>query len=210
MRRTFFRDRCGRMHNHDLAGTLKADAARRQLGTALHLWLADLDPVSVHVLVSGGCEVANALVQGIGKPFSAFTHEVHPDLSERDLVKLRNVFWNAMKHAKNRNGQLRDDEEVLATPLESENETRLMEGWFDLMQVMPVPIEAHVLTVWHLAKYGKPGEVDDLIGDFFPALRFMPTDAQKGALRHKINEMRQNGEMMRDPLVDPRPLIIPG
>ena len=36
---------------------LKIECARRQLGTALDLYLRDLDPVSVHCLANGGCEL---------------------------------------------------------------------------------------------------------------------------------------------------------
>jgi hypothetical protein len=36
---------------------LKIASARRQLGTALALYLQDADPVSVHCLAGGGCEL---------------------------------------------------------------------------------------------------------------------------------------------------------
>lgn len=91
------------MDTNEIAQSRKADVARRQLGTALHLWLADLDSVSVQVLASGGCEVAEALAKKVGRPFIAITLEVHDDVSEWELRKLRNTRWNAMKHANHRN-----------------------------------------------------------------------------------------------------------
>lgn len=42
---------------------LKAEAARRQLGTALALHLRDQDSWSVHVLASGGAELAEGLAE---------------------------------------------------------------------------------------------------------------------------------------------------
>lgn len=199
------------MHESYPLRTLKADAARRQLGTALHLWLADLDPVSVHVLATGGCEVADALAKKMGKPFSVFALEEHPDLTASALVKLRNVYWNAMKHAHNHNGQERDDEQLLrGASLEAENEARLAQGWYDLIQVMPAPIEAQVLTVWFLAKFGNSDELDGLIGDFFPSLQRLSSGEQKSALRAKIAEIRENKELLEDDRTDNRPLIIEG
>ncbi|UAJ09870.1 hypothetical protein [Polymorphobacter megasporae] len=191
------------------ARTRKADAARRQLGTALFLWLADLDPVSVHALAAGGSEIANALAKKVGKPFSAFSLEVHPTLTEGELVRVRNLLWNAMKHANHRDGRERDDEDLLTMPLEGENEARLCEGWFDLMQVIPAPMEAQVLTVWYLVKYGDPEEIDHLLNEFFPGLRSMPPVEQKDALRNKIIEVRRMDELMEDKRTDPRPLVLP-
>jgi hypothetical protein len=196
------------MQETDVGQSRKADAARRQLGTALFLWLNDLDPISVHALATGGCEVANGLVKSVGKPFAAFALEVHPDLTEGGLVKLRNVYWNALKHANHRDGHARDDEKLLATSLDAENEARLCEGWFDLMQLMPAPIEAQVLTAWYLAKHGDPAELDNSIDELFPNLRLMSPIQQKSVLRGKIEEVRQLADLMEDERTDRRPLIL--
>jgi len=45
---------------------LKVESARRQLGTALHLYLRNLDPVSVHCLANGGCEVIEFYAEKAG------------------------------------------------------------------------------------------------------------------------------------------------
>jgi hypothetical protein len=39
----------------------KTEIARRQLGTALALFIEDRDPVSVHTLACAGCEIAEYL-----------------------------------------------------------------------------------------------------------------------------------------------------
>ena len=44
----------------------KTQVARRHLGTALVLFLDDLDPVSVHSLACAGCEVAEHLTRKAG------------------------------------------------------------------------------------------------------------------------------------------------
>jgi hypothetical protein len=48
----------------------KREIARRQLGTALDLHLGGRDPVSVHCLACGGCEIAEQLANNAGEaPF---------------------------------------------------------------------------------------------------------------------------------------------
>ena len=200
---------CRSMDRDIIAPSRKADAARRQLGTALHLWLADLDPVSVHVLTCGGSEVANALAKTAGKPFSAFALEVHDQMTESDLRKLRNTFWNAMKHASYTNGSARDDEELLAAPLDADNEAHLSEGWYDLTQVMPVPIEAQTFILWFMAKHGNLDELGDWPDELFPDLRSLDPPRQKALLCEQIEVVRGNAEVMADPRTDTRPLILP-
>lgn len=186
----------------------KAETARRQLGTALHLWLADLDPVSVHVLASGGCEVAEGLAKQVGKTFSAFALEVHPDMSESQLWKLRNTYWNAMKHVTGRDGKDRDDEELLTTSLENDNQALLCAGWYDLMQVIPAPIEAQALVVWYMTKHSHTDEYQERFDELFPDLLSVDAAGQKAMLRAKIYELRDIDELMNNPLVDTRPLIV--
>ena len=53
----------------------KIEAARRQLGTALALYLKDQDPVSVHCLAGAGCELIEYYAQKSG--------------GELDIAKLR-------------------------------------------------------------------------------------------------------------------------
>jgi hypothetical protein len=61
---------------------IKADVARSQLGTALHLFLQDVDPVSVHCLARGGGEIAEWLAQKArGENFATRVRET---LSEPD------------------------------------------------------------------------------------------------------------------------------
>lgn len=188
----------------------KTDAARRQLGTALHLYLANLDPISVHVLASGGGEVASALaVKAAAKPFHEFTLEIYPDLSRFDLQTLRNKYWNAMKHSHSKNGVERNDEELLSLPLTEENEARLAEGWFDLAQSgMPLPIEAQVFNLWFLAKHGDHTEFDGWQDDLFPNLLSLSPDQQKAMLREKIKMARENLDVALHPKTDARPLIL--
>lgn len=199
------------MDKDKIAQSKKAEAARRQLGTALHLWLADLDPMSVHVLACGGGEVAEALAGHVsGQPMSSFMLNVHPDLTKGDLWAMRNKTWNALKHANRQNGKPRDDEDLLSAPLDEENEAQLGVGWFDLGQVgIPLPIEAQIFNLWHLAKNGDHSELEDWVDELFPNLLSLPVAGQKALLLQQIGEWRLDNELMADVRTDPRPLIVP-
>ena len=189
----------------------KAHVARSQLGTALQLYLQDLDPVSVHVLACGGLEVAEGLAhQADAKPFGAFALEVHPDMSRGELVKVRNSAWNAMKHAKDRNGNDRNDEELLAGPWKEDNEPLLMEGWFNLGQAgIPLPIEAQVFDLWMLAQHAAADQIDEAIDELFPGIKTQSKADRRAALIEAIAMARSSEEVMSSPLTDKRPLILP-
>ena len=93
----------------------KTEIARRQLGTALALFLQDCDPVSVHALACAGCEIAEHLTRKAGEePFSTHALLTFPDLDIGKIRRLKNQYWNAFKHAQMRDGIEREDSELLA------------------------------------------------------------------------------------------------
>jgi hypothetical protein len=67
------------------------EIARRHLGTALALFLDDLDPVAVQTLACSGSEIAEHLSKVAGEePFSKHMMEEFPDLDKKKLQGLRN------------------------------------------------------------------------------------------------------------------------
>jgi len=96
---------------------LKIECARRQLGTALDLYLRDRDPVSVHCLANGGCELIEVYAKKAGaKPFVSHILETQPDLDIKALKTVQRKYWNAFKHALERHGgDERDDDELLSS-----------------------------------------------------------------------------------------------
>jgi hypothetical protein len=79
---------------------LKIECARRQLGTALDLYLRDLDPISVHCLASGGWEVIAVYAEKAGaQPLGSQILKEQPHLKMEDLRKIQVDYWNAFKHA---------------------------------------------------------------------------------------------------------------
>ena len=131
---------------------LKAEAARRQLGTALALHLRDQNPFSVHVLASGGAELAEGLAEEAGrKLIRDFTLASWPGVTEKIYYERKKYYVNAMKHFRDRNGRVRDDDEALSTFSENNNDVILWDGWSNLVFAgYASPIEAHVFVAWFL------------------------------------------------------------
>ena len=131
----------------------KVEIARRQLGTALSLYLADRDPVSIHSLACAGCEIAETLAEKAGgPPFRTFTLAANPSMTDATFESIRNKYWNAFKHSTTRKGVERDDGHLLQDFTERENEERLFIGWSDYsIAGQPMPAEAQVYVTWFLA-----------------------------------------------------------
>jgi len=120
----------------------KAQVARRQLGTALKLFLDDLDPVSVHALACAGGEIAEHLTRKRGQqPFSRHAMATFRDLAAKKIRHLRNQFWNAFKHAVTHKGEERDDRKLLERFNDQQNDHALFVGWYDYaMAAKPLPL----------------------------------------------------------------------
>jgi len=191
----------------------KTEIARRQLGTALALFLQDSDPVSVHTLACAGCEIAEHLTRKAGeKPFSAHALLTFPDLDIGKIRQLQNQYWNAFKHARTHDGIEREDSELLERFGDEVNDHTLFIGWHDYMlAVGTLPIEAQIFREWYFALYPEKlnPEVDTTIHQrFFPMLPSNSRVDQKGALREVISSYRRNSEVMTHPQTDPRPLML--
>src|SRR5262249_5663734 len=133
----------------------KTEIARRQLGTALTLFLEDSDPVSVHTLACAGCEIAEYLTHKAGeKPFSTHVLATFPDIDIGKIRQLQNQYWNAFKHAQTRGGIERQDSELLERFGDEVNDHTLLIGWHDYHQAVgTLPIEAQIFQVWYFALY---------------------------------------------------------
>ena len=194
---------------------LKIEAARRQLGTALYLFMEDMDPVSVQCLAGGGGEVMEFYAEKVhGKSFMNDLIETHPHVDAAHLRRDRNSFWNAFKHARGhgKRGE-RDDESLLAEFDEEMNVQALMLGWTDYGNATGhMPIEAQVFQVWAFARKPPPSKAERLVDEccrMFPKLDRAAMPEQKIRLKSKIAEMRQRWELMGNPKTDARALVLP-
>lgn len=198
---------------------LKAVAARRQLGTALALHLRDQDPFSVHVLASGGAELAEGLAEEAGsKPVRDSTLASWPGVTEKVYYERKKYHVNAMKHFRDRNGRVRDDDEALSSFSEENNDVILWDGWSNLAFAgCASPIEAHVFVAWFLTLSPEKFPADDNAQGFlrlmqkeFPAVHQRPRARQKDILRRAIKRASRTPAFIRDEKVDRRPMILRG
>ena len=195
---------------------LKIECARRQLGTALDLYLRDRDPVSVHCLAKGGGELIEVYAKTAGaKPFVSHILETQPDLDIKALKTVQRKYWNAFKHALERHGgDERDDDELLSSFTDEQNDVALFIGWYDYEQATKkMPVEAQVHQLWWIALHPDkldPNRANALTGveKFFPGLRRRPRAKQKRMLKKAIERARTNKKLMRDPRTDSRPLVL--
>ncbi len=191
----------------------KIEAARRQLGTALALYLDDRDPVSVLCLAGGGCEVIEHFARkATGTPFVSLMLKIHPHLDQTKLHRIQRRYWNAFKHALDRKGKERNDTELLEAFNDKQNDHMLFIGWYDYAQTTGVmPIEAQAHQAWYLALY--PEKLDPKFStrpyeELFPNLLSLPRHKQKLRLRTMIRRARSNREIMQDPRTEVRRLVL--
>lgn len=193
----------------------KTAVARRQLGTALSLFLDDDDPVSVHCLACGGAEIADFIAKEAGaKAFSQHALEVHPDMKIAELVSLRNQYWNAMKHARARDGMVRQDVELMTRFNDEHNDHVLYIGWHDYASAVGcLPIEAQAFQVWYFANYPEKlceGFPANGIERAFPGISKMTRSKKKQNLRERIAWAKLQPSIMQDTRTDRRKLILKG
>jgi hypothetical protein len=192
----------------------KAEVARRQLGTALDLFLRQLDPVSAHCLACGGGEIAERLAEKAGATtFARHARATIPDLTIGTIRKLRTQHWNAFKHATTSNGKDRDDTHLLTDFKPDDNEHWLFIGWHDYGQAgLAMPVEAQVFELWYFARYPeKANPAADLshVHFIFPALLECSRGRQQSRLIAECRKARKNRAWMAETLTDPRPLVLP-
>ena len=193
---------------------LKIEVARRQLGAALSLYLADNDPVSVHCLANGGCEMVEFYAQKAGaKPFTSHILQTIPNIDVKEIRKLQRQFWSAFKHPINlHTRQERDDDELLSRFDDLQNDHVLFIGWYDYMVATgALPIEAQVHQLWYLLMY--PEKVDPSFSlaryeAMFPNLRTKSRADQKKTLNDGIARAHSMPNVWDDPATDRRPLLL--
>jgi hypothetical protein len=190
----------------------KIQVARRQLGTALALFLDDLDPVSVHTLACSGGEVAEHLMRKAGaEPFASHALATFADLNLKDIRLIKNQYWNSFKHATTHKGGERDDRKLLERFNDLQNDHTLFVGWHDYMLATNMlPIEAQLFQVWYFALY--PDKLNPKVDvstykKTFPKLRSLSRMDQKKELRRLIARYRSNSDVTNDPQTERGQLI---
>ena len=192
----------------------KLEVARRQLGTALHLFVHDLDPVSVHTLASAACVILETLATIEGKePFSAHAFATFPDMTAKEFYNLQRKHFNAFKHMTAHVGGLRDDEALLESFSDRLNDGSLFVGWYDSGHISGMlPIAAQVFQAWYFAT--RPGSLTEgydaqRYEEIFPGITAVSRQEQKRQLRDAVQHWESDQNLLADKMTDPRPLVLP-
>ena len=186
--------------------------ARAQLGTALDLFIRDHDPLSVQALACGGSEIMEGLAEQASLPtLSTHILETFPDVDMRKIRRLRNQYWNAIKHFYEGDKKtVRDDEALMADFTDRANDAVLFMGWRDYLRyVGALPVEAQVFQVWWYAtnETRMSPETDPTPWrTMFPGIAEVPRVEQKRRLRRLAEKYRHDKAILADPRTEPEPL----
>jgi hypothetical protein len=187
--------------------TARLEIARRQLGVALQLFLADGDSVSIHTLACAAAElVEHAALQSQAKPFSTILEQRNSDKTPAELRRIRNSFWKHFKHARDQSQKKELETGLYLSEFNDKmNDHALFFAWHDYMlAAKTLPIAAQVFQVWYLAILG---EAQSLIHDF-PGISQVSRLEQKIRLSHVIEHYQQQIGLLVDPRTDRRPLVL--
>jgi hypothetical protein len=197
---------------------LKIEVARRQLGTAMDLYLRDLDPVSVHCLANGGSELIEFYAKKLsGEALLTGFVETKPGTTFVELRRIQRQYWNAFKHAtmlyqKNKPIEERDDDLLLATFTDEQNDLALVIGWYDYQRATgKMPIEAQAQQAWFFALHPEKLEArhsPQKYEEHFPGLRARSRVEQKRMLNEAIEKAKADEGKMSAARTERRPLVL--
>lgn len=191
---------------------IKLQVARAQLGTALHLFIRDKDAYSVQALACGGSEIIEGLAEQSKRPtLSTHILDTIPDIQRREIKKLRNQYWNAIKHFTGRdNKRVRDDNDLMTRFDDTKNDAVLYGGWVDYHSLLGrLPIEAQIFKVWWYATNEHRMNPDADPAQWraiFPGISIANRQEQKRRLRRAVEKYRKDQTLLADPETEPCPL----
>lgn len=192
------------MKSQDLflrARLTKLDVARRQLATAIDLFFAGRDVVSVYSLATNAWEVVDVLCRKAGvASFSVQARENVPAGKDLKLSYINSPYRNFLKHAD------ADSEKTLPPLPDSQVEGVLFLAVEDYMRLNGrSPLQFQVFQLWYLAKYqekmalGFPDELMDGVVAAFPGLSFLPRSAQLAQGARVLSDAASDQGIIGDP-----------
>ena len=157
------------------------------------------------------------IIEGLAEQANIPTLSTHilktfPDVDFRKIKRLRNQYWNALKHFYQQDGKtVREDEALMRDFADTANDTVLFMGWLDyLLLVKRLPVEVQVFQVWWYATNEQrmnPDADPTPYRSMFPGIMKVDRQEQKRRLRRVIEKYRKNKEILSDPRTETAPLI---
>jgi hypothetical protein len=181
----------------------KLDAAKRQLVTAVNLFLRNCDPISVHSLAQASREILATLCQINEKDDLATFIADHNSITRRDVFALANKHRNFFKHAD------RDPDVLIQDFSDLDNDAIIYTAVHDLkLLTTQIPVECQLFEPWFFATHPevKRLEVSDQfaeqVKELFPNLSEFSRDNQKKFGLRVLGEALISEDVMRHPATD--------
>jgi hypothetical protein len=180
----------------------KLEVAKRQLATAIDLFFADRDAVSVYSLATNAWEVIDVLCRKAAiESFSTQARENVPEGKDLKRHYINSPYRNFFKHADS------DSDKTLDPLPDSQVEGVIFLAVEDYLRLNGrSPVQLQVFQLWYLAKH--PDKLDPTVAaklmedvnHAFPGLSLLSRDGQL-ALGAEVLAQAARDEVLRD---DPR------
>jgi hypothetical protein len=187
--------------------------ARSQLLTAIELFFADRDPVSVQALAGNARELLESLCRLADvRPMTELLLQDHPNRPKSDIYAAMNIYRNCFKHLGSNEEERLSDQATLDQFDDSKNEYLLYicaEDYVQLRKAMPVPMQ--VLQAWFCALHTdllRPKNLRQQFLDLFPGIQQMTREQQKGVAVALISRFSNDPMVIANPATEP--LVITG
>jgi hypothetical protein len=181
--------------------------ARSQLLTAIELFFADKDPVSVQALAGNARELLEELCRQAGvEPMTELLLRDHPGKLREDIYDAMNVYRSCFKDLGKTENKRREDQAALDQFDDSINEYLLyvcVEDYVRLRKAMPIPMQ--VFHGWFCALHSDllgPEPAEKFI-DFFEDIHQMSRPEQKRAAAAAIFRLSRNADFLAGPTTEP-------
>lgn len=181
--------------------------ARSQLLTAIDLFFADRDPISVQALAGNARELLEGLCRLAGvEPLTELMLRDHPNKERRDIYAAVNLYRNCFKHLGSTEEDRLEDQAVLDQFDDTKNEYLLyvcVADYSRLRRAMPVPLQ--VFQAWFCALHAellKLGKLDMYLRAF-PGIQNLSRTEQKRMAVAQIIKCHSDGDLLSDPQTEP-------
>jgi len=187
-------------------------AARSQVLTAIELFVADKDPVSVQSLAGNARELLEDLCRQAGiEPMTELLLRDHPNKPKKDIYKALNLYRNCFKHLGETAKERQEDQETLDQFDDTKNEYLLYvcaEDYVRLRGAMPIPMQ--IFQAWfcacHVDLLAFQASAERYL-NLFPGIQAMTRAQQKRGVAACIERFSDDPGLLAHPDTEPLLLI---
>jgi hypothetical protein len=185
--------------------------ARSQLLTAIELFFADKDPVSVQALAGNARELLEALCRQAGtQPMTELLLKDHPGKPKKDVYAALNLYRNCFKHLGDTEQQRQENQRTLNQFDDTKNEYLLyicVEDYARLRGSMPIPMQ--IFQAWfcacHVHLLAFQAHAHKFL-DRFPSIQELSRAQQKRGVAACIERFSNDAKLLT--YADTEPLVI--